>query len=115
MKYTSVLCAVFLLAGCSVSDRDLAAQGDWYQIGYQDGIAGHNARTNKDLNKLGVVQQSEYDSGYLDGVKEYCNPAVAYQIGLSGQYYEGACEGTDQAQRFRMEWQRGWEDYNSKN
>ncbi|EGR4078612.1 DUF2799 domain-containing protein, partial [Vibrio cholerae] len=26
--------------------------------------------------------------------------------------YEGICEGTEQAQRFRMEWQRGWNEYN---
>nr|MBF4365807.1 DUF2799 domain-containing protein [Vibrio anguillarum] len=24
---------------------------------------------------------------------------------------EGACEGTEQAQRFRMEWQRGWNEF----
>ncbi|MCV5647151.1 DUF2799 domain-containing protein, partial [Escherichia coli] len=27
--------------------------------------------------------------------------------------YEGVCEGTEQAQKFRMEWQRGWNEYSN--
>ena len=37
----------------------------------------------------------------------------AYQIGLSGQVYEGVCSGTEDAQRFRMEWQRGWDEFSN--
>ncbi|GAM62775.1 hypothetical protein JCM19232_1932 [Vibrio ishigakensis] len=51
-----------------------------------------------------------YEQGYTRGVAEYCNPNFAYQMGLSGQYYEGACEGREDAQKFRMEWQRGWNE-----
>ncbi|ODW89529.1 hypothetical protein BBL97_11120 [Vibrio parahaemolyticus] len=66
------------------------------------------AATTEDLAKSG-----DYDRGYLEGVAEYCNPDFAYQMGLSGQYYEGVCEGTEQAQKFRMEWQRGWNEYSN--
>lgn len=105
--------AIALLSGCSVSVEQLAQQGDWYEIGYQDGVRGNSQRTLKELSSLGVVKQHDYDQGYGVGVQEYCNPNFAYQIGLSGQYYQGACEGTEFAQQFRMEWKRGWDEYNN--
>ncbi|SJN53842.1 lipoprotein [Vibrio ruber DSM 16370] len=102
-----------LLLGCSASEQSLATQGDWYQIGYRDGIAGHQQRSYQALHKLGAVQLADYDEGYDDGVTQYCNPDFAYQIGLSGQYYDGVCAGTPAGNRFRMEWQRGWDQYTS--
>ncbi|HHX8274476.1 TPA: DUF2799 domain-containing protein [Vibrio diabolicus] len=111
MKKATLGLALALLAGCAATMEDLAKSGDWHQIGYQDGVAGHTSRTMSELRELGSVKQSDYDQGYLEGLREYCNPAFAYQMGLSGQYYEGVCEGTEQAQKFRMEWQRGWNEY----
>ncbi len=113
MKKVTLGLALVLLAGCMTTAEELAQSGDWYQIGYRDGVAGHTARTIQELASLGDSIQGDYDQGYLDGLSEYCNPDFAYQIGLSGQYYEGVCEGTKQAQKFRMEWQRGWNEYNN--
>ncbi|MBS9837624.1 DUF2799 domain-containing protein [Vibrio alginolyticus] len=113
MKKVTLGLALALLAGCTATTADLAKSGDWHQIGYQDGITGHTSRTMSELRELGSVKQSDYDQGYLEGLREYCNPAFAYQMGLSGQYYEGVCEGTEQAQKFRMEWQRGWNEYSN--
>lgn len=110
-KLIVVLLASGLVA-CAASTEELAKQGDWYQIGYQDGVAGHTQRSVNNLAKLGAAKYGQYEEGYLQGVDEYCNPNFAYQIGLSGQYYEGVCEGTQYGQKFRMEWQRGWNDYN---
>lgn len=113
MKTVIITLMALVLTACVSSPEELAEQGDWYQIGYHDGITGHVSRSYQDLTKLGSANSSDYDRGYLEGVTEYCNPNTAYQIGLSGQYYEGVCEGTEQAQRFRMEWQRGWNDYSN--
>lgn len=103
---------LLVMLGCAASDDQLAAKGDWYQIGYNDGIAGNLQRSYQTLSQLGSAKHADYERGYLDGVQEYCNPNFAYQMGLSGQYYEGVCEGTEQAHKFRMEWQRGWREYN---
>ncbi len=111
MRKLIVTALVSLLVACASSPQQLAQQGDWQQIGYQDGISGHTSRSFKELSSLGSVKQSDYDQGYLEGVTEYCNPDFAYQMGVSGQYYQGVCEGTDQAQKFRMEWQRGWNEH----
>ncbi|WP_282177961.1 DUF2799 domain-containing protein [Vibrio nereis] len=112
MKKLWVSLLALSLAACVATTEQLAEQGDWYQIGYQDGLSGHTQRSFNNLASLGSANQAEYEQGYLVGVEEYCNADFAYQMGLSGQYYEGVCEGTAQAQKFRMEWQRGWNEYN---
>ena len=111
MKKLNVVLVVMALTGCVASEAELAQQGNWQQIGYQDGVAGHSQRSYELLSELGSVKQADYELGYTQGVKEYCNPNFAYQMGLSGQFYEGVCEGTDDAQKFRMEWQRGWNEF----
>lgn len=106
-----MVCVALSVSGCATSDNDLAAQGDWQAIGYKDGIKGVTSRTVSNLNDLGSAPiVSDYEQGYSKGIAEYCNPDFAYQIGLSGQYYEGVCEGMQDAQQFRMEWQRGWDE-----
>ncbi|ODS12269.1 DUF2799 domain-containing protein [Vibrio scophthalmi] len=110
MRKLMAVALLTILAGCASSVEQLAKAGDWYQVGYQDGVSGNTERSFSDLAKLGEANQADYNQGYLTGVEEYCNPNFAYQIGLSGQYYEGVCEGTEDAQEFRMEWQRGWND-----
>ena len=99
-----------VLAACASSPEQLANRR-LHQIGYRDGVSGHTQRSYKELTSLGAVKQADYELGYTEGVSEYCNPDFAYQIGLSGQYYEGVCEGTEGAQKFRMEWQRGWSEH----
>lgn len=99
-----------ILSGCTAGIDDMAKKGNWFDIGYRDGIKGQSSRSISELQKHGNANQAGYDQGYLKGVTEYCNPDFAYQIGLSGQYYEGVCEGTENAQKFRMEWQRGWNE-----
>ncbi|GLO61785.1 hypothetical protein MACH09_22930 [Vibrio sp. MACH09] len=106
--YFSLL--ALLLSACSAGVEDLAASGNWSDIGYRDGIKGQHSRSFSELQKLGEANQAEYDQGYVRGVTEYCNPEHAYQIGLSGSYYQGVCEGTVSAQKFRMEWLRGWNE-----
>ncbi|NLS12231.1 DUF2799 domain-containing protein [Vibrio sp. SM6] len=103
--------SIGLLWGCSNTTEQLVRDGDWYQVGYRDGISGKLSRPWGELQQLGAVRQSDYDEGYLEGLDEYCNPDFAYQIGLSGQEYFGACAGTPQGQRFRLEWQRGHQDF----
>ncbi|PMH39727.1 hypothetical protein BCU68_06380 [Vibrio sp. 10N.286.49.B3] len=103
------------LAGCSSNVDTLAEQGNWYQIGYQDGVKGNIARSYNSLLALGDADPGRYSEGYAVGVDEYCDPNHAYQIGMSGFTYEGVCSGTKDGQKFRMEWQRGWNDFTTQN
>ncbi|WPC73593.1 DUF2799 domain-containing protein [Vibrio porteresiae] len=109
----NVFCLIALvLAGCAANDAGVTTQTDAYSMGYQDGIRGREERSYQQLTSLGAGGQSDYDRGYSQGVAVYCNPNAAYQIGLSGQMYEGVCDHMKNGQKFRMEWQRGWRDYN---
>jgi hypothetical protein len=101
---------IAVMVGCTTSTQQLAEQGQWNAIGYKDGIKGVTARSEKALSALGAADINQYTEGYLRGNKEYCNADFAYQIGLSGQVYEGVCEGYPDGQKFRMEWQRGWNE-----
>ncbi len=103
--------AVLVLSGCA---SGVTSQNqNWQKVGYQDGARGFAARSYTQLGHISAAQQSEYDEGYNEGVRHYCNPTFAYQIGLSGQDYLGVCDGMKQGQKFRMEWQRGWNAYQS--
>lgn len=114
MKKIIITTSLFIgLMGCSASIQQLAKEGDWSEIGYRDGLRGQTQRSYRSLSEYGQANQADYEQGYLKGVTEYCDPNHAYQIGVSGFYYEGVCEGTEQAQQFRMEWQRGWADSNN--
>lgn len=55
MKKATLGLALVLLAGCAATTEDLAKSGDWYQIGYQDGIAGHTSRSVKELKRWALL------------------------------------------------------------
>ena len=113
VKKLILLTMLTTLFACAATTEQLVQQGDWYTIGYQDGIRGNNQRSINQLSKLGSTKHSDYEQGYMVGLEEFCNPNHAYQIGLTGQHYDGVCEGTEGAQKFRMEWQRGWNEYSN--
>ncbi len=113
MRELTFIIVATMLLGCVASTEQLAQKGDWYTIGYQDGIRGNHQRSVSALAKLGSTKHGDYDQGYLTGIEEFCNPNHAYQMGLTGKYYDGVCEGTEEAQKFRMEWQRGWYEYSN--
>lgn len=118
MKTKSVFClsAALWLSACVTSPQQQTAQlaqaGEWQQIGYQDGVKGQESRSMSQLTQLGTVNFSQYEQGYQAGIEAYCNPDLAYQIGLSGQDYLGVCNGLPEGKKFRLQWQRGWNDYN---
>jgi hypothetical protein len=117
MKKCLLALTAVALVGCSSGISELAKEGRWQELGFRDGAKGLNQRTPSRLSELGEqsaqsVDYSSYEEGYLTGISEYCNPNHAYQIGLSGQSYNGVCDSEEDSQRFRMEWQRGWGDYN---
>ncbi|MCF7355234.1 DUF2799 domain-containing protein [Vibrio sp. CK2-1] len=110
IKNIGVVAGLLLVVACTSTAEDYAKAGDWNAVGYSDGIKGKQHRTAGDFKDFSKVNINDYADGYLKGINEYCNPNHAYQIGLSGNYYEGVCEGTPDSQKFRMEWQRGWND-----
>ena len=121
LKKSLVSLVALMVVGCaSVGDvESLAKKGDWLAVGEQDGLRGIPSRSMSDLNDLaqrvGVknVDVSDYESGYEEGVDRYCSLNNAYDIGLSGMQYLGVCANKPDGLRFQMQWQRGFEEFQS--
>ena len=69
---------------------------DWRTIGYEDGVAGYPgdriAQHRKDCAKYGVsTDLGLYQQGREQGLREYCQPANGYRIGVRGWGYAGVC------------------------
>ncbi|WP_434358840.1 DUF2799 domain-containing protein [Parasalinivibrio latis] len=120
LKTTLMGLVLVALAGCAagVSTEHYVQDQNWQGLGKQDGLRGLPSRSAEDLAKVaseygnGQFQFLDYEQGYLEGVDEYCIPSHAYQIGLEGIQYHGVCDSRPDGQQFRMEWQRGFNNYN---
>ena len=106
MQLWLVVLILMSLSGCaSLSERECleADATSWERIGYEDGFNGYHPdrRLNQHseaCGELGVLPQREtYMAGWSRGVREYCLPERAYQVGLSGSRGNpGICpDGTD--------------------
>lgn len=49
MRKLIFLMLVSILMACAASTEQLAKEGDWYEIGYQDGVRGQAQRPFKEL------------------------------------------------------------------
>ncbi|MGF1705585.1 DUF2799 domain-containing protein [Enterovibrio baiacu] len=120
VKKIALSLLVMTMVGCVSIDsaESLAAEGKWQAIGESDGVRGLPSRSLSDLaelaRKAGVAANvNNYESGYASGVDKYCDVNNAYDIGLSGFQYLGVCANTPDGLRFQMEYQRGFEDFQS--
>ncbi|WP_255555710.1 DUF2799 domain-containing protein [Enterovibrio paralichthyis] len=112
---------MLLMVGCAAvqNAESLVKEGKWQAVGEQDGVRGLPSRSMTDLEELaqraGVdnVDVNEYEAGYNEGIDRYCDVGNAYDIGLSGMQYLGVCSYLPDGLRFQMEWQRGFEDFQS--
>lgn len=69
---------------------------DWRTVGYEDGVEGYSgdriAQHRKACAKYGVsTDLSLYQQGRQEGLREYCQPANGYRLGVRGGSYGGIC------------------------
>lgn len=69
---------------------------DWQGIGFQDGLLGRDAsfisRHAERCGKVGVnPNQALWEQGRQSGLKRYCTPLRAYQLGREGINYSNVC------------------------
>lgn len=84
------------LGACSSMSAKECGAVDWRAIGYQDGVAGrsgdHFGQYQSACAKHGVRSDfAAYQAGRDDGLREYCQPANGYRVGVNGQDYAGVC------------------------
>lgn len=88
--------ALLALSGCATLSEGECKTADWYQIGQQDGRAGHpRARLHdhgKACAKYGIrPQHKSYYAGRQVGLAYYCTPDNGFRVGRNGQAYQGVC------------------------
>ena len=106
MRYLLPLLAPFLLAACATLSEDQCRAGDWRAIGQSDGADGRTAdfitQHAKACNKIGIAPvRATWEKGRQEGLKLYCRPRNAYEVGAKGKHLSDVCpaEGLAQLER----------------
>jgi hypothetical protein len=99
------------LQGCASPSREPCSTVDWQGVGYQDGLQGRAPRS--------VVAQGEacssseamsplasYTRGRSEGLKRFCQPDNGFELGLTGDSYNGVCP-PEEEQAFLAAYERG--------
>ena len=107
---TGVLLAV-LLQGCATMSEDECRSADWREVGYRDGAAGYprsRVESHEEAcNKIGIgVARDDYFRSREKGLREYCRPENAVQLGRQGAGYAGVCP-PDMAPAFERNYEAG--------
>ena len=92
------IAALMGLSGCATMSADECAMSDWRTIGFEDGSMGYTAdrlgNHRKACAKHGVAPDFElYQTGWRQGVRQFCQPARGFNLGTSGGRYNGVCPG----------------------
>jgi hypothetical protein len=106
--------SLLILSGCSgrgtVSENQCTA-GDWQTLGYRDGVNGH--RSSRLLEhqdacvRHGIVpDRDDYMAGWEQGVREYCTPNNAFDVGERGWGHDNVCPA-DQRTDFLAAYREG--------
>lgn len=95
----SLLITALLVSGCATTSRlkpEQCLSADWQAIGYQDGLLGratdYITRHAERCSKIGVApNRASWEQGYSQGLKRYCTPLRAYQLGREGIALNNVC------------------------
>lgn len=79
----------------SVSESQCAA-GDWETIGYRDGALGWRssrllAHQDACIPHGVTPDRVAYQTGWRQGIEEYCDPTNGFEVGLSGEGHDNVC------------------------
>jgi hypothetical protein len=92
----SALAGAMVLGGCGSLSEKECHSADWHMIGYEDGAAGRPAARlgehREACSDYGITPDLQaYRRGRDEGLREYCQPRRAYQLGRNGSGYPHAC------------------------
>ncbi|EIJ41773.1 Protein of unknown function (DUF2799) [Beggiatoa alba B18LD] len=84
------------LSGCASLSQEECQQGDWRNIGYNDGAQGYQAERFSEHQKACSEYKirpdfSLYKQGHDNGIVSYCRPNNGYDVGQRLNSYEGVC------------------------
>ena len=94
--------AMLALASCASLNEDQCRAGDWREIGFADGAEGRGADRieahRKACADFGVVPDTAaWRAGRDQGLRLYCLPAKAYDVGSRGLSIAPGCTAEELA------------------
>lgn len=103
--------ALLILASCATLTESECQTDNWFEIGKSDGERGRSLdfifEHAKACNEFGVAPKAEpWRAGRIEGLKTYCTPRNAYDVGQRGQKLSPVCTG-DNLQRLEAANTRG--------
>ena len=115
LKYLSLPAAAVVIASCAPISEDQCRGGNWGAIGLEDGKKGRLAsildKYFETCAEFGVApDRNTYLAARASGLKFYCTPQNAYQIGRDGNRLNAVCEPQIQ-QSIRPAYDRGRKYY----
>lgn len=109
--FVIAVCAI-LFSGCTTLSGPQCDRGDWRAYGRHDGRWGQPEARLADhedaCGALTAAQRGDYHAGWLDGAKEYCQPAMAFWVGEGGTPLSLDCPALGHGD-LTAHWQRGKE------
>ncbi|HXH64070.1 MAG TPA: DUF2799 domain-containing protein [Mariprofundaceae bacterium] len=84
------------LAGCASMSKKDCENADWHAIGYNDGArgipAGHlNVYSQRCAEYKIAPDVNAYQTGWGEGIRNYCTSANGYNAGAAGYAYNNIC------------------------
>lgn len=98
MRILLAVLALITVASCATLSENECQSGDWFEIGKEDGARGRAldfiVQHAKACNEFGIAPQADpWRAGRVEGLKTYCTPRNAYNIGQRGRKLAPVCTG----------------------
>lgn len=108
---STLAAAGMALSACATLDEEECQSVSWAQLGQTDGAAGHPSsyveQHREACAKHGIpVDDQQWHSGWQVGIRLYCAPHNALQVGRDGKSYGNSCPA-DMASEFGAAYQVG--------
>ncbi len=115
LSLTVLFLTIIFLSACATLSREECQNGDWYAIGYKDGVAGrypnYIVNHQKACSKFAIPPNHQaWETGRQEGLKHYCTKITAYQLGEKGRPLHAVCPG-DMAETLQRIHARGMAQY----
>ena len=98
---TVVALTALTVTGCATMSEQDCRHAHWESVGLQDGLEGASAKRldghREACASTGVVPDTvQWRRGYAHGLRSYCTPNSAWNVGLANQTYHGVCGHLDE-------------------
>lgn len=111
-KIASLALLAISMLGCASMSEKECRHADWRERGVADGHQGARSDQIADhiqaCAKAGIApDESRWREGWSQGIARFCRPERAWQLGLDGSFYNGACAGQAQGDDFERNYLNG--------